>query len=1133
MDITHFERPWDPSELAGEIRAQFDRVTLGRAKDYRRSGKNADVRAQRTPEGMVYRAEIPGSAPEPYQVEIRLRWIRAGKASLSTHCTCPVGTACKHAAALALRLRDEPPLLALLWLGALGPPATEGSMPKAPEPPKEELSPRVRSWMRKLSEAAEIPAMPPDTTQFRVEPSLILRKSGAKIRFGVRAAQASGGWGPELRLSVREIAGLPTRDASIPPDLLSAIFEAAATQATDYDGDLVLGAKNSSRVLERFLQSGTLASEGHLRSRSPLRLGAPRGGRFSWNLHPSGGQSGTVVTVPPATSLLELDSLWYVDLERLECGPVDLPVPYAVARIWLDSPSIPAAEAGIVGPRLATTLPSLAPSLQNLVVQDVRKPPRIRLTLSTTLFPPRYGMAYHGYRSVDGKRVSLARVEFLYGEHVVRPGQKRDSLDARDGETLVRHHRDRGIERETIDALMDLGFTQASQLNPELMLGDRGDELALESDENWVAFVDEILPKLPRPAWEVVMEPGFEWHLAKPEDWTVDVRPQSAGDGPASDWFEVELGVVVDGQRHNLIPTLAELVAQHPRLLDPGHLAGIDPALAVPLKIGDGRVVLFPGSRLRSMLGFLIELHGLPRNGNGNRTIRMNRLRTLELTADTDWRWLGPAGLRELAERLRGFDGVRKVAKPAGLNTELRPYQQAGLEWLQFLREYGLGGVLADDMGLGKTVQALAHLMTEKESDRADRPSLVVAPTSLMANWSQEAARFAPGLRVLVLHGLDRKVHFERIPDHDLVLTTYPLLPRDLDTLKEHEFHLLILDEAHHIKNAKTTYAQSACLLKARHRICLSGTPIENHLGELWSLFHFLLPGFLGDEQRFNAQFRRPIEKLGDTERRALLARRVAPFLLRRRKEEVARELPPKTEIMQPVELSAAQRDLYETVRLAMQRKVRQEVAAKGLARSQIVVLDALLKLRQICCHPRLLSIPAASKVRESAKMSLLLELLDTLLAEGRRILVFSQFTSLLAILVEELESRKVPHVLLTGQTRDRATPVRRFQDGEVPVFLISLKAGGTGLNLTAADTVIHFDPWWNPAAENQATDRAHRIGQDKKVFVYRLIATGTVEERITALQARKRELVEGLLDGDAATKAQLSAEDLEFLFES
>ena len=410
-------------------------------------------------------------------------------------------------------------------------------------------------------------------------------------------------------------------------------------------------------------------------------------------------------------------------------------------------------------------------------------------------------------------------------------------------------------------------------------------------------------------------------------------------------------------------------------------------------------------------------------------------------------------------------------------------------------------------------------------------PSLVIAPTSLMTNWRQEAERFAPSLRVLVLHGGERKQHFERIADHDLIVTSYPLLPRDQEVLLKQEFHCVILDEAQFIKNPKTLYAQVACQLRARHHLCLTGTPMENHLGELWSLFHFLLPGFLGDEIRFNALFRRPIEKGRNDDRRVVLARRVAPFILRRRKEQVALELPPKTEIVQNVELTGAQRDLYESVRLAMHERVRAEVDRKGISRAHIIILDALLKLRQICCHPQLLSLPSAQKVTESAKLELLMDQLPEMIEEGRKILLFSQFTSMLAIIQLELAKAKIPYVLLTGQTQDRATPVEQFQNGEVPLFLISLKAGGTGLNLTAADTVIHYDPWWNPAVENQATDRAHRIGQSKKVFVYKLMTVGTVEEKIAALQARKKELVEGLLDEEHRENLKLTPDDLEVLF--
>jgi SNF2 family DNA or RNA helicase len=364
------------------------------------------------------------------------------------------------------------------------------------------------------------------------------------------------------------------------------------------------------------------------------------------------------------------------------------------------------------------------------------------------------------------------------------------------------------------------------------------------------------------------------------------------------------------------------------------------------------------------------------------------------------------------------------------------------------------------------------------------------------------------------------------------VLSTYPLLARAKEVLLRQAFHYVILDEAQNIKNAKTQAAAIARQLNARHRLCLSGTPLENHLGELWSLFHFLLPGFLGREEQFRELYRTPIEKQGDTARQRALAKRVAPFLLRRTKDQVAKELPAKTEISRSVELNGAQRDLYETLRVAMHERVQQEIANKGLARSHIVILDALLKLRQVCCDPRLVKLERAKVIKESAKLELLMALLPQLVEEGRKVLVFSQFTSMLALIEDELTNAGVGYCLLTGATRNRAAQIEAFQSGQRSVFLLSLKAGGTGLNLTAADTVIHYDPWWNPQVERQATDRAHRIGQDKPVFVYKLIAAGSVEEKIVALQEKKAALVRGVLEQDSAAMTTLSGEDLRALFE-
>ena len=411
-------------------------------------------------------------------------------------------------------------------------------------------------------------------------------------------------------------------------------------------------------------------------------------------------------------------------------------------------------------------------------------------------------------------------------------------------------------------------------------------------------------------------------------------------------------------------------------------------------------------------------------------------------------------------------------------------------------------------------MQTLTHILAERVSGRSEgRPALVVAPTSVVPNWKKEAAKFVPSLSVLVLQGPGRKKDFGSVPHADVVLTSFALLQRDVETLGSVDFHLVVLDEAQNIKNPSAKVSKAACKLKAAQRLCLSGTPIENNLGELWSLMHFLLPGFLGSEEAFRSRFRTPIEKEGNEDRKEDLRKRIAPLILRRTKDEVASELPPKTILIHPIELNTGQKDLYETVRATMDRRVRQAIAAQGIEQSRIVFLDALLKLRQICCDPRLLGMREANELA-SAKLDYLIELLDVLVKEGRRVLLFSQFTTMLALIRERLRMQGISYLELTGSSRNRGELVEQFQAGEIPLFLISLKAGGTGLNLTAADTVIHYDPWWNPAAEAQATDRAYRIGQTKPVFVHRLICAGTVEERIQKLQVDKAKLADDLLAG-------------------
>ncbi|HWR03848.1 MAG TPA: DEAD/DEAH box helicase, partial [Humidesulfovibrio sp.] len=455
-----------------------------------------------------------------------------------------------------------------------------------------------------------------------------------------------------------------------------------------------------------------------------------------------------------------------------------------------------------------------------------------------------------------------------------------------------------------------------------------------------------------------------------------------------------------------------------------------------------------------------------------------------------------------------------------------------GLSYLNFLREYGFGGILADEMGLGKTVQTLSFVLSLIERG-AHGPCLIVVPTSVLPNWEREAAKFVPSVRRLTIYGAKRDDLFARIKDSDIIITTYALLRRDLEELTKYKYMVVILDEAQNIKNPNTITARSVRRLDADMRLCLSGTPIENNLFELWSLFEFLMPGFLGSQHAFQRGIVKPI-KDADEETLNYLRSRVKPFILRRTKNEVAKDLPPKIETTHYCELADEQRDLYGALAAKLKEQVLRDVDEKGLAKSQMSILDALLKLRQICCHPRLLKldIPGINTNLPSGKFDAFKDLVTDIVDGGHKVLVFSQFVQMLHIIRSWLQIREVPFAYLDGSSKDRFEQVDKFNDTpEIPIFLISLKAGGTGLNLTSADYVIHYDPWWNPAVENQATDRTHRIGQKRQVFAYKMICQNTVEEKILKLQEMKKDVAEAIIPGQSAFKS-LTRDDLEMLFE-
>ncbi len=644
---------------------------------------------------------------------------------------------------------------------------------------------------------------------------------------------------------------------------------------------------------------------------------------------------------------------------------------------------------------------------------------------------------------------------------------------------------------------------------------------------DFCTFGAHVVPQLRALGWRIDVDEKYPFGVLDHDPpWYAHVEPS----GERPDWFGLDLGIEVDGKRASLLPALLSLLEQVNCDAGLGAIMhNTSKCLALP--VGDGRFLAVPSDRARAILRVLAELYdGQPQQKTTVEfpKVRVPALLSLEETFEAG------GGRLTLGDAPRAWAkalAARTACEPPrGLQATLRPYQSEGVAWLQGLGASGVGGILADDMGLGKTLQTICHLLIEKEQGRLAKPALIVAPTSLVPNWEREFGKFAPSIRVAVFHGEDRHSRRGAMDLCDVVVTSYPILCRDEDTFAGRPFSWVVLDEAQTIKNFRSRAHAAVRSVDTDNRVCLSGTPVENHLGELWALFDFANPGLLGDELHFNRFYRVPIEKGKNEERLAALRDVVAPYILRRNKRDVAKELPPKTEVMRPIELRGDQRELYESIRVAAHAEVRQLIRKRGLAASTVPILGALTKLRQVCCDPRLLRIGSARGVRESAKYAMFFDLLNTQLRGGHRILVFSQFTSMLALLARGLDERAVRYAMLTGDTKDRQAEVDRFERGACEVFLISLKAGGTGLTLTSADVVVHYDPWWNPAVQAQATDRAYRIGQHRPVMSYQLFVAGSVEERILGLQRSKQNVADAILER-AAVGSSLTETEVDVLF--
>ncbi len=737
------------------------------------------------------------------------------------------------------------------------------------------------------------------------------------------------------------------------------------------------------------------------------------------------------------------------------------------------------------------------------------------------------GPSFEEGKEQDVPVISLC---FDYEGVRIRAADRRDRFFVARAAGMALVGRDRVGEARAQCLLEGFGAVELGQFDEVAADMDTDADYVVQLDGNvhsYCSFSAYALPQMRKLGWNIEVDPGYPYQVVETDaPWYAAIEP----DEERTDWFALELGIQVDGKRVNMLPAMLEL-------LD-GCADGetLEALLKMPARfrvvpVGQNKYLPVPPERLKALMQVLLEMYRGEKLVDGTLCFPRSRgsaVAKLDLALGARLLW---SGITSVVEKARDLHHAPKPVKlSSGLQATLRPYQEEGVQWLGQLIEHEAGGVLADDMGLGKTLQTIAHLMREKESGRMNGPCLVIMPTSLVGNWQRELTKFAPALKVCVLHGPKREQHRGQVAGADVVITTYPLLVRDIDAFENQAFYLVILDEAQAVKNPRSLAARAVRQLSAKHRMCLSGTPVENNLEELWSLFDFLMPGFLGDAEKFRSYFRIPIERSGNQQRLEALRDAVTPFILRRMKESVAKDLPPKTEIVRPVELGDEQRELYESIRVAAHGDVRRAIRQKGVTASTIAILDALMKLRQVCCDPRLVTVPSARKVKRSAKYELFFELLTQQLEQGRRVLVFSQFTRMLDLMAEGLRERKIAYVELTGATQDRQKSVDRFEGREVDVFLISLKAGGTGLNLTSADTVIHYDPWWNGASQAQATDRAYRIGQTRPVFVYNLIVAGSVEERMLRLQQRKAQLAQSLL-GLASAPTALSECDLDDLF--
>ncbi len=1064
--------------------------------------------SHRSDEALEINAKIKGDRKKTHHCRCLVTKNNKAKPTLTAKCSCYKGVNCKHIAASLIGYTS-------------GDETTEqtGSFNLLMETLTSEL---------KRNQVEKIDRNYPPSERRRIL-YILDTHNGQLILKTHLAAKSSNGYQQELPYSIPEIKQKKYAVYVIGADLeiFALLRFSKKIIGKDKSNYLKVSSTLKSRqALQTILKTGRCHWQ-NINSKA-LTLGDKRQSIPTWSINNNGEHIIRLQSADTISQYLPTTPLMYLDLEKSVCGELIHHFTHDCANLISFSAAKKYDAALRFQQKISEISDQQIPLPRQLPIDDrgvLQPSPTITLK---SIEASDNNFYYNTVRNQPVKKINGVMISFNYLNKIIHSDNqdKNQIIYTNDADKLIRFERDTTAEHKLIDKIASFGLTclnQSDRYEPiiesdsEVFIYDGGHET-----EFWIELTSEIFPELEKSGWNIKNDSSFRLIKSEASNWYVKIESSNNKNEKVS----IDIGISSGDQEYNLLPILNA----KKDLLNRQYLRNNKTTI---LDLDEGKKLPVESKDLMNIFDILSELNDKTfLNKNGTISLSKYNLATISelenFAETTSAKWQADIYSTGIINQIGEFNGIKKIKKPLGLQATLRPYQQTGLDWLQFLRQHSFGGILADDMGLGKTLQTLAHILLEKEQGRLTKPALIVAPTSLIFNWRQELERFTPGLSLLILHGTDRKGQHKLIENYDVILTTYPLIHRDKDIFLLSSFYMLILDESQAIKNPRTQTARAINLIDAKHKICLSGTPVENHLGELWSQINLIAPGLLGNMKQFRTIFQDPIENGAVQERKEQLQKRIKPFVMRRTKTEVEPDLPPKTTIIRSLELSDSQKKLYESIRASTIVSLKAIRSSDNISNKNYpVILNALLKLRQVCCHPKLTKLDTVHKNARSSKLDLLLDLLPKMIEDKRKILIFSQFSSMLKIISKELDEVGINHSTLTGETKDREAAVNSFQLGSAPVFLISLKAGGSGLNLTAADTVIHYDPWWNPAAEDQATDRAYRIGQDKPVFIYKLISTATVEEKILQLQQEKMKIAKDIYSG---SDYQLHKADLEEL---